>query len=174
MDYQVVAVLLVFISNSLAVYQLNLHLALFMVVSYARERLIYHHCINSSRRLVMRRPRRYRQHPRRFWIKPGRTQAWWVSFVNNLAPPEEWKENFRMSRATFLSLCQTMKPHIERQNTHMRHPVEVERQVALTLYYLADEGRMKKTANAFGLFRSSVSIIVRRFVVLYVNTWAHC
>ena len=164
MDDEVVFVLLVFISNLLAVYQLNLYLVLLMELSYARERLIYHDCINSSRRLVMRRSRRYHLQPRaqRFWIKPGRTQAWWVSFVNNVVPPEEWKENFRMSRSTFLSLCQTMKPHIERQNTHMRQPVEVERQVALTLYYLADEGRMRKTANAFGLSRSSVSIIVRR------------
>ena len=44
----------------------------------------------------------------------------------------------------------------------MRSPVEVERQIALTLYYLSDEGRMRKTANAFGLSRPAVSIIVRR------------
>ena len=40
--------------------------------------------------------------------------------------------------------------------------MEVDRQVALTLYYLADEGRMRKTANSFGLSRSSVSLIIRR------------
>ena len=44
----------------------------------------------------------------------------------------------------------------------MRTPIEVERQVAVTLYYLSDEGRLRKTANAFGLSRSSVSVIVRR------------
>ena len=44
----------------------------------------------------------------------------------------------------------------------MREPVEVERQVAAMLYYLSDEGRLRKTANAFGLSRSSVSIIIRR------------
>ena len=35
-------------------------------------------------------------------------------------------------------------------------------QVALTLYYLSDEGRLRKVANAFGLSRSSCSIIVQR------------
>ena len=40
--------------------------------------------------------------------------------------------------------------------------LDVERQVALTLYYLSDEGRMRKTANAFGLSRSSVSVVIRR------------
>ena len=33
----------------------------------------------------------------------------------------------------------------------MRKPVSVEMQVAVTLYYLADEGRFHKVANAFGL-----------------------
>ena len=43
-------------------------------------------------------------------------------------------------------------------------PIEVERQVAVTLYTcnLSDEGRMRKTANAFGLSRSSVSVILHR------------
>ena len=39
--------------------------------------------------------------------------------------------------------------------------MDVERQVAVTLYYLADEGRLRKTANAFGLARATVSVIVR-------------
>jgi hypothetical protein len=34
--------------------------------------------------------------------------------------------------------------------------------VAVTLYYLADEGQMWKTANAFGISRPAVSVIVRR------------
>ena len=44
----------------------------------------------------------------------------------------------------------------------MRKPISVECQVAVTLYYLSDEGRLRKTANAFGISRSSVSLIVRR------------
>ena len=34
--------------------------------------------------------------------------------------------------------------------------------MALTLYYLSDEERLKKTANAFGLSRACVSLIIRR------------
>ena len=59
------------------------------------------------------------------------------------------------------AVCRDMT-FIEKQVTNMREPVEVERQVAATLYYLSDEGRLRKTANAFGLSRSSVSIIIRR------------
>ena len=39
----------------------------------------------------------------------------------------------------------------------MRSPVGVVKQVACTLYYLSDEGRLRKTANAFGLSRQVVS-----------------
>ena len=34
--------------------------------------------------------------------------------------------------------------------------------MAVTLYYLSDEGKNRKVANTFGISRSSVSIIVRR------------
>lgn len=44
----------------------------------------------------------------------------------------------------------------------MRPPVSVVRKVACTLYYLADQGRLRETANAFGLSRSVVSTIVRQ------------
>ena len=66
-----------------------------------------------------------------------------------------------MSRTTFFSLCEMLSSHVERQATRMRDCVKVERQVALTLF-LADEGHMRKTANAFGLSHSSVLVIVRR------------
>lgn len=112
----------------------------------------------------LRRPRRFRaqRRQRRYWIRPGRTRVWWDNFMLGIVLPEEWKENFRMSQDSFFFLCDQLRPFIERQATTMRDPVEVERQVALTLYYLADEGRMRKTANAFGLSRSCVSIVVRR------------
>ena len=67
-----------------------------------------------------------------------------------------------MSRSSLLSLSELLRPFIEGQTTVMRTPVSVEKKVALTLYYLADEGRLRKTANAFGLSRSAVSIIIRK------------
>ena len=103
------ASLLVFISNLLVIYQLNVFIILLTNLSYARERQLCLDYVSSSSRLVMRRPRLWRQQrrPRRFWIKPGRTQSWWDSFSNNIVPPEEWRDNFRMSRASFFSLCDT-------------------------------------------------------------------
>ena len=103
----------------------------------------------------------FKKRQRRFWVRLGRTQDWWDNFIREVAVPEEWKENFRMSRGSFMKLCDKLRPHIQKRTTNMRSPVEVERQVALTLYYLSDEGRLlRKTANAFGLSRSIVSVTV--------------
>lgn len=131
-------------------------------------------CIDQQRRIRARRaaimellltegdrPYIHRQR-RRFWIRPGRTALWWDNFVSGLVVPEEWRENFRMSQSSLLSLAEMLRPHIQGQNTHMRASVDVAKKVACTLYYLSDEGRLRKTANAFGLARSTVSVIVRQ------------
>ncbi|XP_022796273.1 protein ANTAGONIST OF LIKE HETEROCHROMATIN PROTEIN 1-like [Stylophora pistillata] len=82
--------------------------------------------------------------------------------MGNVMVASEWRENFRMSHPTFMELCEDLRPLLERKSTRMRRPISVETQIAVTLYYLSDEGRYRKVANAFGISRSSVSIIVRR------------
>ena len=49
---------------------------------------------------------------RRFWIWTGRTSAWWDNFVSQTVVPEEWKENFRMSRPSLLRLSEELRPYI--------------------------------------------------------------
>ena len=75
---------------------------------------------------------------------------------------EEWTKNFRMTKATFTDLCNELRQYIQQQDTHLRETLDVETQVAITLYYLSDEGRYQKVANAFGVSKSTVSIVVRR------------
>ena len=98
---------------------------------------------------------------RRFWVRPGRTDAWWKNFINNVTLTEEWRENFRMSRQTFTLLCQALSPFILRRKTHLRKPISVQKKVAVTLYYLSNGGRLRKTANALGLAVSTVSVIIK-------------
>ena len=133
-----------------------------VMIEYSRlhhqRRLLLMQLMDTTRR---KRPRRVRRQ-RRFWIRPGRTSLWWDNFLNGIVLEEEWKENFIMSRVSFFNLVGLLRPYIERQVTIMRNPVSVETQVAITLYYLSDEGRLRKIANVFGLSRSCYSIIVRR------------
>ena len=106
---------------------------------------------------------------RRFWIRPGRTDGWWQNFVDNVVVPEEWRENFRMSKNSFLLLCNKLRPFLEKQTTNMRQSISVEKKIAVTLYYLADEGRYRKVANAFGISRSAVSKVVRKVCHVITN-----
>ena len=101
-----------------------------------------------------------RTRDRRFWLRLGRTSLWWDNFFTGQVLEEDWKENFRMSRKNFFILADLLRPHIEQRDAHIRCAISVEKQVALTLYYLADEGRLRKTANSFGISRASCSITI--------------
>jgi hypothetical protein len=104
-----------------------------------------------------------RRKPRRLmWVRPGRTSIWWDNFIDSVMIEEEWRENFRLSKVNFFKLCNELEPYLRKKSTNMRKTISVEKQVAVTLYYLADEGRYRKVANAFGLGKSTVSGIVRR------------
>ena len=67
-----------------------------------------------------------------------------------------------MSQETFEKYCGELQPYIQKISTRFRDPVSVEKQVTATLYYLADEGRMHKVSNVFGIGKSTVSKVIRR------------
>lgn len=67
-----------------------------------------------------------------------------------------------MSKASLIALSEELCPYIEGETTNMRSPVDVLTKTACTLYYLSDEGRLRKTTNTFSLSRATVSIIVRQ------------
>ncbi|XP_035848902.1 putative nuclease HARBI1 isoform X2 [Sander lucioperca] len=117
--------------------------------------------LRARQRLLRRRNQRPAAE-RRFWVRPGRSTAWWDNFTSGAAAPEEWRENFRMSREALLQLSDRLRPHVQGETTKMRAPVDVLTKVACTLFYLSDEGRLRKTADAFGLSRSSVSVFIRQ------------
>ena len=50
-----------------------------------------------------------------------------------------------------MRLVEKLGPYIEGKDAIMRTSIDVLQQVAMTLYYLSDECRMRKTANTFGV-----------------------
>lgn len=46
---------------------------------------------------------------------------------------QEWKEKFRMSKTSLLKLAEELGPYIEEKETIIHSPVDVVKQVALTL-----------------------------------------
>lgn len=157
------AVLLGLISSLIACIQLHVTM-LNLHGEYLKKRMNMMKVlsVSSSQKIVLKRLKKKPPRPRRFWVRPGRTSAWWDNFSRQIVVPEEWRENFRMSRESLYSLAEELRPHIEGNNTIMRTAIDVVKQVAVTLYYLSDEGRIRKTANAFGISRQVVSRIVRK------------
>ena len=74
--------------------------ALFWKRNYSWRRLkrIKQRCLNRSIRTC--------------WYKPGRTDSWWENIWTGTAPEECWKENFRMSRTSFVNLVAELRPYI--------------------------------------------------------------
>eukprot|EP00794_Sanderia_malayensis_P015583 gene15583-17157_t len=99
----------------------------------------------------LKEKRKRNRKARRFWKRPCRTSAWWENFVKDVVVPEEWREHFRISKKSFMELSNQLRPFLLKQVTNMRRPISLEMQLAVTLYYLSDEGRMRKVANAFGI-----------------------
>ena len=108
-----------------------------------------------------RQKRRGQRKPRASWKKPGRTDRWWINLWQGHLPEDEWKYNLRMSREVFMKLVEEMRPFISPDpRSPNRTAVSAEKKLALTLYFLKDTGSIRMVANAFGVAKSTVSIIV--------------
>ncbi|XP_020633184.3 uncharacterized protein LOC110069952 [Pogona vitticeps] len=96
---------------------------------------------------------------RAFWVQPGRSE-WWEKVVLPHWDDPLWQENFRMSRRTFMELCDQLRPVLERQTTNMRAPITVEKQLGIAIWKLATPDSYRSVAECFGVGRSTVSRIV--------------
>ena len=131
----------------------------------------------TSRSILGLRPkflrRKHRHHcsnGRKVWIRPGRTSSWWSNVLVERVVATEWKENCRLSRDNVYRLCHELRPFLTKKKSNFRIPLSVELQVAVTLYYLSDESHYRKISNAFGIGKSTTSVIIRQttFVIAYI------
>ena len=78
---------------------------------------------------------------------------------------EKWKEDLCIPQKSFEKLRMKLRPYIQK-NKGFRNPIYVEKQLATALYCLADEGRIQKVANYFGIEKSTISKIIRLGLLL--------
>ena len=106
----------------------------------------------SSEKLNIRRSRRLRRKPRRYWYDQGRTDDWWVKLLSGKLNQDCWKKNFRMHKDAFMNLVTELEPYIApHPETPNYRAVDSQKKVAITLYYLKDTGSLNQTANLFGI-----------------------
>ena len=79
---------------------------------------------------------------------------------------QEWHSNLRMNRATFLELVEKIRPLLQPDPRNLRADVmSVEKKVALTLYYLKDQGSYRMSCNSFGISLPYLSRTVKAVCV---------
>eukprot|EP00064_Thunnus_orientalis_P020969 superscaffoldBa00006085_g21122 len=109
---------------------------------------------------------------RPIWVRnrsPG--QNFWSTA--ELFDDEEWKAQFRVSRATFDYLVELIGPIIKRRRTNYRVPIEPRRRLAITLWWYARAEEYRSIANMFGVGIATVCIIVRQVTSAIVDRLYH-
>ena len=77
--------------------------------------------------------------------------------------PEEWVLNFRMSKEDFMNLEEILRVYIEPSADSFRgDTISSSKKLAMTLYYLKDQGSLHMTCNSFGISISTLSHTIRK------------
>ena len=97
--------------------------------------------------------------PREVWSY-RRSSMWWEEIVCNTFTEQDWIENFRVSRETFLYICAQLQHKIVKCDTRFRQAISVQKRVAITLRVLATPCEYRSVAHLFGLARCTVCRIV--------------
>ena len=100
-------------------------------------------------------------HEKRTW-KTERSTDWFDHIVLETFDDDQWIENFRMKRETFASLCRDLETSLAPIDHAVRDIVDVQNQVAITLYWLASSAEYRTIGNLFGVGKSTVSSIVHK------------
>ena len=100
---------------------------------------------------------------RSVWMKP-KSSSWWEEIVMSTFTAGDWLENFRMSHATFLYVCNEIRTSVKKNDTIMRNAIPVEQRVALTFWFLSKTTGMdyRTIAHLFGVSKSSVCFIKKQ------------
>ena len=93
--------------------------------------------------------------PRTLWQKE-RASYWWEQIVNESFTASDWLSNFRMSRSTFLYLCNELRSEIAKTDTDMRPAIPVEKRVAMTLWFMSTNSDYRTIGHLFGVSTASV------------------
>jgi hypothetical protein len=105
----------------------------------------------SSRREKYNRLRRLCRQKRSKWVKSGRTESWWMNMITGIAPVDEWKRNFRMTREEFRKLCEELRPHISPGKTPNYLALSVEKKVNFVKLLVILLPNMQKYLHVFFL-----------------------
>ena len=107
---------------------------------------------------------------RDWYILPRSTH--WVEvclFSSEFFSDGQFRESFRMSRTSFYTLHELLRPYIEKKATQFREPIPSERRLAIFLYHISQGATFLVISNQFACGKSSVSGIVTDITEAILN-----
>ncbi|KAL5572429.1 hypothetical protein UlMin_022026 [Ulmus minor] len=87
---------------------------------------------------------------RRLWVK-DRSKDWWDRHNHPDFPEEEFRKDFRMSKATFELICEELDSAVIKKNTMLRDAIPVRQRVAVCIWRLATGEPLRLVSKRFGL-----------------------
>ena len=100
-----------------------------------------------------------KKHPRNVWVK-ARNQSFRYETMTNHWDKKDWIKNMRISNDVFNLLCNTLWPHISKEDTRFRKCITAEIKLVAKLYHLSGASDSWTFDNMLGLGRSTVCSIV--------------
>ncbi|XP_003389956.1 PREDICTED: protein ANTAGONIST OF LIKE HETEROCHROMATIN PROTEIN 1-like [Amphimedon queenslandica] len=99
--------------------------------------------------------------PRSIWTRQ-RSSYWWDHIVFSTFTNDQWMENFRMSKTTFVMICNELRSSLKKSSTTMRQPIPVEKRVAISLWFMATGTDYRTIGHLFGVSKASVCLAIRQ------------
>ena len=87
--------------------------------------------------------------------KPRSTE-WYERTVKNNFDDEDWYDNFRMKKDTFLKFCGKLENALAPSQRTVEEPLEVQKKVAIAIYWLASTAEYRTVGNLFGVGKSTM------------------
>ena len=101
--------------------------------------------------------------PREFWFSnlwERRNDEEWIALQR------QWKDDFRMSRNTFESIVEIVRPRLQKQYTQLRNAILIEKRVAVAIWRLATGDSYRAVGKTFRIGKSTAVSITHDFYKL--------
>lgn len=107
---------------------------------------------------------------------PFRSGNWLDHIVLEIFSPQDWIENFRLSKATFDHLCAQLNPYIQYHNTHLRDAISVKKHAAITLWTLGSPAEYRTVVHLFGVGTTVCKVVHEtcQTIVDHLPKYIHC
>ena len=105
---------------------------------------------------------------RTVWTKE-RSSYWWEHVVSSCFTPQDWLQNFRMSKDTFAYLCDQLCSSISKTDTITRKAISTEQRVAITLCFLSTGSDYRTIGHLFGVSKSTACVVTKEVCAAIVE-----